>query len=430
MCGLFGIINKRKKLLDKRAFITLGCINDNRGGDSCGIMIDGKVEKGFEKDDKYFQNWYPKSKLLAKITECHVALGHCRKASVGCKTEKEAQPVCIRNSEGKILFCLIHNGTIYNYKELAEKYIPKINIEGMTDSQVMAYIFYSKGYDVLKEYEGAGAFVIQDYRNNKTYIFRGKSLSSSICKTPEEERPLYFVETGNSVIFSSIFSVLQGLYYDKVVYDMPSNVLLECDGHILYTVKEYNRENCKGYRDVIYTPYIFNGSTPNNNTYKGKYDRVEYDTLIGKYINTKDNSILDGVYHISNYGYINKQPSYWVSDYYFYDGIMVCGKCAYNTIKELEAKKYDSNKLLALIRRLSCTPVLIGKKYYTFKNGLNKEYLEIDYQFPLTETVILCDKKGKYLAEYENNKVETFVPADLDKLFIDGIVEYVNEHIK
>lgn len=45
MCGLFAIINHYKRQLDKRAFITLGCANDARGGDACGIMIDRKIEK-------------------------------------------------------------------------------------------------------------------------------------------------------------------------------------------------------------------------------------------------------------------------------------------------------------------------------------------------------------------------------------------------
>ena len=42
MCGIFGVVNRHKRQLDKRAFITLGCANDARGGDACGVMIDGK----------------------------------------------------------------------------------------------------------------------------------------------------------------------------------------------------------------------------------------------------------------------------------------------------------------------------------------------------------------------------------------------------
>ena len=46
---------------------------------------------------------------------------------------------------------LLHNGTIFNYEDLAKKYIPDIDIKGMTDSQVMEQIFYYKGYDARFE---------------------------------------------------------------------------------------------------------------------------------------------------------------------------------------------------------------------------------------------------------------------------------------
>ena len=109
MCGIFGVVNRHKRQLDKRAFITLGCANDARGGDACGVMIDGKVDRGTEKDDVYFQNWYPKSKVLKDTEKCYVALGHCRKASVGGVAADKAQPVTISDENGNLLFCLIHN---------------------------------------------------------------------------------------------------------------------------------------------------------------------------------------------------------------------------------------------------------------------------------------------------------------------------------
>jgi hypothetical protein len=57
-----------------------------------------------------------------------VALGHCRKASVGKVSIETAQPVVIENENGDVDYVLIHNGTIYNYRELAQKYIPDMNI--------------------------------------------------------------------------------------------------------------------------------------------------------------------------------------------------------------------------------------------------------------------------------------------------------------
>jgi asparagine synthetase B (glutamine-hydrolysing) len=49
MCGIFGTISLKSKAFNKRAFCTMGVRNDSRGGDSCGIFIDGNVEYGIDK---------------------------------------------------------------------------------------------------------------------------------------------------------------------------------------------------------------------------------------------------------------------------------------------------------------------------------------------------------------------------------------------
>lgn len=425
MCGLFGVINKHKRLLDKRAFITLGCANDSRGGDSCGIMIDGKVEKGTLGNDKYFQDWFTKSKLLNTITTCSVALGHCRKASVGAKTAKEAQPVEIRDGDGKLLFCLIHNGTIYNYEELAEKYIPDIDIKGMTDSQVMAHIFFFKGYDVLGEYRGGGAFVMHDYRNNNTYIFRGASKVSSTCKTAEDERPFYYVKTGKSVIFSSIFAILQGLYWKFPVYDLPSNTLIRCDGEKLFIVKKYDRSNINSYKTVqYYTSNLW------DNANSLKPSKVDYDTDSGMYIDTSTGEILNGEYDISRYGYIIDYPTVYTDKFYFYKGILISGKTAYDAIMELEKEKIKESKLIAIVRRLSCNPVLMGRKYYSFNTNNTKERFSGCYTFPLTSTTIMCSENGKLIADYEVSEVLYTVPVELPKECVNIIINYVKTNIQ
>jgi asparagine synthetase B (glutamine-hydrolysing) len=49
MCGIFGMISKKSKRFNKRAFFTMGVRNDSRGGDSCGVFIDKQVEYGVDK---------------------------------------------------------------------------------------------------------------------------------------------------------------------------------------------------------------------------------------------------------------------------------------------------------------------------------------------------------------------------------------------
>ena len=180
MCGIFGLISlDKRKQFNFSMFSTLGINNDSRGGDSCGIFIDGNSEYGTTKDNKFFSDFFLDSELLKKTEEFNIALGHCRKASPGMGVSPEkAQPIVLRTAKsGETRFVMIHNGTITNYEDLAKKYIPDIDIKGFTDSQVMARIFYFKGYDCLSEYIGGSVFFIVDYRQPEpdVLMFKGKS---------------------------------------------------------------------------------------------------------------------------------------------------------------------------------------------------------------------------------------------------------------
>ena len=139
----------------------------------------------------------------------------------------------------------MHNGTIYNYQELAEKYIPEINITGMTDSQVMARIFYHKGYKVLSEYNGGAVFAIADYRGNKpkVLLFKGASKKDKWNTVESEERPLYFCvdPKKGELVFSSISSYLFALRHKLPIYDLPSNCILEFNGKDLVSIEEVSR---------------------------------------------------------------------------------------------------------------------------------------------------------------------------------------------
>ena len=242
MCGIFGVINNKPSKFNKTIFNILGINNDSRGGDSCGIFIDGEVEYGVNKE-KLYANFFENSELLNKTKKCKIALGHCRKASVGAITINTAQPVVLKNDKDEVEFVVIHNGTIYNYKELAEKYIPNINITGLTDSQVMTRIFYHCGYDVLEEYYGGAVFVIVDYREEKPQIFmwKGSSRMTSYSTTNTDERPLYFVETKTGIIFSSISTYLPA-FSNSPVYSLNSNILLSVESDDIYGEKEYSRD--------------------------------------------------------------------------------------------------------------------------------------------------------------------------------------------
>ena len=367
MCGIFGYIGKRQPL-KKDVFVTLGVLNDSRGGDNCGIMINRQVEYGEKL--KLFNDFYPKSKLLKATDQAGIALGHCRKASVGGIHSDLSQPVIITGEKGDIDFVLLHNGTIKNYKELAKKY--NIDIEaGYSDSQVMALLFYHVGFKVLSEYEGTAVFVCVDYRKVATlgpitYIFKGGSKKYKTDTEIYEERPLYLLKLKEEKgwWFSSLGLPLKSLFYTEiekgngVFFQVPVNVLYKVVRGKLDAFQLYDRSEC--FQDYISTSYTNAGFSTYPtyqaqlplNIYGEESDEYIEDTImdmescrvVSTYLNNFANCIFyrDGYFYkrngktyellhgkisMSSCGYIGDSYSYYKNTGYFefcfYQGILM-----------------------------------------------------------------------------------------------------------
>ena len=132
MCGIFGMISKKSKRFNKRAFFTMGVRNDSRGGDSCGVFIDKKVEYGVDKQ-KMFIGFFRDSVLLKETNECKVALGHCRKASVGKVSLETAQPVVLTNSDNEVENAINNFEEFIKNETLSLEIIKKDNLENKVD---------------------------------------------------------------------------------------------------------------------------------------------------------------------------------------------------------------------------------------------------------------------------------------------------------
>lgn len=364
MCGLAGIINKTPRKFDYATFCTLGIANDYRGGDSCGVFIDGAYDFGVG-EDRFFGDYFQQSELLDDIKVSQIALLHCRKASVGAINAATAQPVILLEDD-VVKFVVLHNGTIYNYKELAEKYIPNVDIVGMTDSQVMAHIFYYKGYDVLNEYNGGSAFVIVDYRGKspRTLLFKGASKKRKYSTEIETERPLYYCidKSKEELVFSSIGIYLVALRKDCDVYSVRSNELVEFNGTSLVTIKKYSRENCiqtKETGTAITTPYTKGYYYGNWDTYDTNYYSYNSYITCNPMTNTYSykGSRIMGKLHINQFGYVDQKQKNGI-DVYFFDGVALKNANCYRFLTELkkELKLSDTEfvkKFENVIRYLS-----------------------------------------------------------------------------
>lgn len=335
MCGIWAIINQKEEPFDYQSFCTLGCANDRRGGDSCGVFIDGKVEYGIGQKSK-FEDFFWSSDLLNNTENAIIALGHDRKASVGGISLEKAHPIIlsekIEGAEGEepkeiIKFVLIHNGTIYNYEDLAKKYIPDIDIKDMSDSQVLARLLYYSGYDFLAEYNGGAAFVAVDYRDEtpKILIWRGESKRYAASSEMEEERPLFCNYENGRLVISSIPSYLH--IVDGNCFIVPENAVLQYDQGQLWTIKKIDRTKAQQNKIYEYVNRTHTNTTPMNtivwlrvmdvnNTYK---------------IETK---LADGKVRLSNYGRVldkltnppTGEPAHVV---YFFNGIALKEERAY-----------------------------------------------------------------------------------------------------
>lgn len=381
MCGIAGIINKTPRAFDYGTFCTLGIANDTRGGDSCGVFIDGRYEYG-TGENKLFANYFQESKLLDETKRSTIALVHCRKASVGAISAETAQPVVIKEGD-KIVFVVMHNGTIHNYEALAKKYIPEIDIKGMTDSQVMARIFYYKGYDVLSEYNGGAVFAIVDYREKapKVLLFKGASKRTSYSKEQEEERPLYYCidKSKRELVFSSIWTYLMALRKECTVYTMRTNELVEFTGTALAIVSKIDRSKMQQNKEIVSTIPIYGRDSISKATDYCKrkfygydwdemddlYDDFEYGQVYDSYISVDlirnlysyKGKKVHGKLSLNDYGRVGGRLMKGC-DVWFFNGVALKNKTCFKflTVLEKESKlsRTDfSDKFENVIRFLS-----------------------------------------------------------------------------
>ena len=394
MCGIAGIINLKKNKFNKPLFNILGIANDERGKDSCGIFIDGEYEYGVDKN-KLYKDFFYDSELLKKTSESKTAFLHCRKASVGKIGLETAQPVIITEDD-EVKFCVIHNGTIHNYEDLAKKYIPDINIKGMTDSQVVARIFYYKGYDVLAEYNGGAVFAIADYRENKEnpkiLFWKGASKEYSTSKEISEERPFFHAHTKTCFVFSSIATHLDAVYGDQNVFTITENNLIELRNNELFVIKHYDRSNCQQNKSYV-TTYNYGKANRNNKSNDTDWWGSSYNTGNTSYIYTNKlgdymtkGSKIHGKKFCSaqgtafDYSFEAKNCA-WV---YFYHGILLYNEYSFNLIEkiregfaEVNSKYNNSEKFFEdhpeIVAYFSYLPLTITED--------NNKYFEVNFDF-------------------------------------------------
>lgn len=368
MCGIAGIISKEPTKFNINHFNILGTLNDERGGDSCGIFIDKKYQYGI-KDTKQFRVF---TRCIKDYPEtARIALLHCRKGSTGYPLGVEqAQPVIIKNGEN-IEFVLIHNGTITNSQELAKTYIPNIDVKGLTDSQVMTHIIYHTGYDVLLKYEGTAVFVTVDYRNDENgevKIWKGNSCYNEYNE--EYERPLFFALHEDKFYFSSMLCSLYCIDNNIEAFIVPTNQLLKVENNELKAIKYYDRSTLKKYKAVVYQ------STFNYDNYS-KTEYITYNQYSGLYM--KNGLPAHGEFRLYQTGMLTAVENTWTHLFYFMYGRLLYNKECYNFINELLELFDDTllrDEIQEIVDYFAYNPLKRAHKFFEVFEDM--QYYELD----------------------------------------------------
>lgn len=136
------------------------------------------------------------------FTNEHVALGH-RRLSIIDTSAAANQPMSSKDKRYWIVF----NGEIYNYKELAYRYLSNHAFVTTSDTEVFLELFIKMGAGAFVQLRGFYAAAIYDSFTNELFIVRDRF----------GKKPLHFYQDEKVVLFSSELKSLLAFGIPKLI---------------------------------------------------------------------------------------------------------------------------------------------------------------------------------------------------------------------
>jgi len=273
-CGVFAWLGNDTKDFSPFKFDILGILNETRGEHSCGVTAEGNIKIGVN-NTKVYRDFIALAEV-PRPNKIPGTIGHTRHATFGSHTIDNAHPFGFGDMKDNdsFRFVGVHNGTLLNHRELAEKYEIDIIvtddngkfIRNKIDSEIILEILYKTGnFKVLNDYNGAAALIWQFLEEpDVMYFYHGQSKLYKESKGIVEERSLYFFkESKNSMYVSSLEDSLFAIGGDPYdVEEFEHNTVYKVIGGDVSTAKKIKISRPDNFQKEAYGNYNY----PSNNT--------------------------------------------------------------------------------------------------------------------------------------------------------------------
>lgn len=333
MCGLVGVIAKRTWGFVPRDILSFSQMlyaDALRGFDSTGVITvmndrDFYIDKEASEATNFLVELY-KSDSQKNVNANGLALlGHNRKSTVGATTDRTAHPFVVKNH-----FAMMHNGTLYNHKKIADTEV---------DSEALAILLertvnddlYDKGLleDALEDVSGAYACVWYNQKTHQVEMLRNS------------ERPLIIVETSDCWFYGSELKMIEWIL-DRNNIKVSSVIHVPFHTLFTFTLGETTTKMTEVSLEVkkptplgqirgttIITSTVV--STKNDYVSKNEFKRLR-------------NSLLNTIVNFTVYNYKEKFPTQPNTDYYvegFADELINHKHVVYGEISIEDNQVYD-----------------------------------------------------------------------------------------
>ena len=194
MCGIVGMVNKANNGLVKcteDSFYDMLYADSIRGEDSTGVIyVENDASFGYMKEANA-GTWCSElmkndAAVKGMWTRGKALIGHNRKKTIGAVSDETAHPFVV---DGK--FAMVHNGTLYNHKTLANTVVDSEALTIHLSSVLNADYSKEKLEEALGKVSGAYAIAAYNQDTHKVYLTRNK------------ERPLAILETADGWFWAS-----------------------------------------------------------------------------------------------------------------------------------------------------------------------------------------------------------------------------------